>query len=257
MINSDYHLLKVLRISAPQLKNLVIHNNDPMLVGYCKIELCTPNLLSLELQGYLYKDYYVENLPSLVSANIRFVDNMNARERSRVQNLIKVLKSLYNVTTLQLYNWNIQNLPKCQDIKDELPNSFYNLRSLKFVSGRNYSCIHVIEELLKRSPIIETLVLQISQAFCYPGTGQERGEESSFQCLFPHLRFVEVQNLRGLKSEHKFLKSLLENAVVLEKLTIGPSTTLSRYQEMESANIRNHLQSLPKASSSVRILFLD
>ncbi|PIA34082.1 hypothetical protein AQUCO_03900173v1 [Aquilegia coerulea] len=87
-----HHDLKILRICAPQLNNLVIYNYHAV---SCKIMICTPNLTSLKLIFSCYKDYFIENLSSLVTANIEV-------SRLSTEILITVLNGLRNAKTLTI-----------------------------------------------------------------------------------------------------------------------------------------------------------
>ncbi|PIA30445.1 hypothetical protein AQUCO_05500014v1 [Aquilegia coerulea] len=96
VLHSCYHKCLILKLFALQLKNLVLDNDREKCVDFCKIKICAPNLNSLKCKGYMYQDYFMEDLSSLVTANVGGI----AGERINVQHVIKLLSGLQNAATL-------------------------------------------------------------------------------------------------------------------------------------------------------------
>ncbi|PIA34076.1 hypothetical protein AQUCO_03900172v1 [Aquilegia coerulea] len=140
----SHHDLKILSICAPQLNNLVISNCR---AASCKIKICSPNLSSLKLILACYKDYFLGNLSSLVTAEI------DASQLS-TKFLVRVLNGLCNVKTLKIFGYRRKTLPGCAKLGQGL-NMFSNLSCLEF-SGFLRS-VRNVTSLLKSSPYIETL----------------------------------------------------------------------------------------------------
>ncbi|PIA31224.1 hypothetical protein AQUCO_05100023v1 [Aquilegia coerulea] len=255
LISCFYKYCEVFNISAPQLKNLVINNEDACYLGDCKIKICTPNLTTLELQGFIYKDYYVERLPSLVHAYIEVSVKKELTQHTSVQHLIEVLKSLDNVTNLELSNRWIQNIPTCQHMANQLPSQFCNLKHLNLLWGEN-SCIRVVTSLLKSSPYVETLIIQVPKVVFHPPIEENWEEYLLSECMLNHLKLIEVRKFHDQKNGLLLVKFLLKAAAVLEKIVIIPSTTLSTDEE-QLHKISISVHSLPRSSSSAKIVFVN
>ncbi|PIA35775.1 hypothetical protein AQUCO_03500264v1 [Aquilegia coerulea] len=136
---------------------------------------------------------------------------------------------------------------------DRLPHTFHNLKCLKLVL-RNDTYINLVANLLKRSPHLETLILEVVKDV----TIKNWGDELSFESKFHHLKSIEIKdisdclNLKNCGNLFKLLEFLLKNAVVLENVILTDNEELSS-GDLEELNKK--LQAIPRASSSVTILF--
>lgn len=100
MCHCDHHWLKVLDIAAPRLRTLAM-DNTPFGTCHCIIKISTPNLTLLDFGGCLYRDYYMENFPSLVTAKM-MINSFSFKSDARLQGLVHMVEGICNVTTLQL-----------------------------------------------------------------------------------------------------------------------------------------------------------
>ncbi|XP_039049966.1 F-box/FBD/LRR-repeat protein At1g13570-like [Hibiscus syriacus] len=77
-------------------------------------------------------------------------------------------------------------------------------------------------KMLSKSPRTEMLAPAMEQ------TSVERyknfWEDDHWSSLFGHLRLVTVSDITGVKTEMDFLKFLLSNSPVLERLTLKPAS---------------------------------
>lgn len=67
------------------------------------------------------------------------------------------------------------------------------------------------------------------------------------KCLLSSLKRVNYQNLHGTNTEIWFLKFLLENAIVLEKMNVYWSKS-SIHDPMNQNETENQLHALPRGS---------
>ncbi|PIA38076.1 hypothetical protein AQUCO_02800013v1 [Aquilegia coerulea] len=229
--------LNVLIISAQQLKTLSVID----IISGTKIKICTPNLTSLHLEGQLYDDYFLDNFPSLASACVQLF--VTGHDDAHLY--CKVLKGLYNVTTLTLSSdWDEVSL--CPSAQEQLiPIPFRNLRHLKL----HGCCGNAVANLLKFTPHIETLFWKTASE---EDIAAFYGGQFPLNCLLCELKYVEVHNLRGCEDELKLLEFIMKNASVIKIVDITPSA-----EEKEVTEFSNKLQSLSRASSSVNINFLS
>ncbi|KAF5184367.1 hypothetical protein FRX31_026047 [Thalictrum thalictroides] len=248
----DHGHLDSFIISTVQLKNLVVENSSWANNESCRININTPNLQVLNCIGSMYKDYVLENLPSLVTVNI-------GSGEMHAYCLVNVLKELYNATTLTISVWqslvDVQDLLVSPDMLDQLPNQFYNLKYLKLASWHSH-CIGAIAKLLQISPYIESLVWEIRKGYYFSLEERKYDEHLFSECKFDHLKFIEIKNLKVCKEEFKLLKVLLGKGIVLESIVITPSLVTSQRKQKNLEEFMEKLQSLPRASSSMTISFL-
>ncbi|PIA31390.1 hypothetical protein AQUCO_05000055v1 [Aquilegia coerulea] len=149
--NCDHQHLKLLTVTAPQLKNLVVNNY--LRNASCEINLCTPNLVTLKIHGS-YKKYSLGNFSALFSASI----GENSK-KLRSEYLIEVLRGLHMVTTLELAGY-YETLSESRHMLDELLSPFSNLRCLKLIGQGRRSFIQALKSFMKSAPSIQTLVLE-------------------------------------------------------------------------------------------------
>ncbi|KAF9611136.1 hypothetical protein IFM89_027144 [Coptis chinensis] len=69
LVNWKHMYLTSISISAPQLKYLLVESYYAYAESG-KIKICAPSLTSLKLEGHIYEEYCLENLSSLVTAEI-------------------------------------------------------------------------------------------------------------------------------------------------------------------------------------------
>ncbi|KAL5716271.1 hypothetical protein ACHQM5_017987 [Ranunculus cassubicifolius] len=239
------HLISF-NISIPQLKILTVKNIDTELVksvGSCKIKISTPNLTILWLKCCSFDNYVIENCDSLVSAKVEFASGTLLGDDRKAS-----LRCFKNVTRLELSNWTREICLEFQDMLDQMPDIFCNLRSLKLVKWHQPCFIHVSASLLSRSINIEYLVLELIQGNSNPTIDSEDIMKLvSFQCMFDHLKSVEILYFTECQVEMKLLESLLKNAKSLEELTVVVnSSTNTRVRLKECAR---KIYAFPKASS--------
>ncbi|KAF8380604.1 hypothetical protein HHK36_028092 [Tetracentron sinense] len=125
---------------------------------------------------------------------------------------------------------------------------FYNLKNLKLMPGVDKCHIQVIIILLKCSPNLEALLIEFVEMSEWENYWKSQDEDVT--CLAYHLKTVEISNCEGQENELEFVKFLLKNGRVLEKMTIFLSTDLE-----EQMKITQKVLAFPKASSSVAISF--
>ncbi|KAI3846198.1 hypothetical protein MKX03_010568, partial [Papaver bracteatum] len=74
----------------------------------------------------------------------------------------------------------------------------------------------------------------------------------SLPCMIDHLKYAEIQGVRGCLNELKFLEFLLTNAVALEKLDLTPCLRCSKQEVL--MKFHEKLLRYPSASKDTKIL---
>ncbi|PIA35555.1 hypothetical protein AQUCO_03500127v1 [Aquilegia coerulea] len=243
--NCCHQYLEDINISALQLKYLkVINKHDSIFVGpyQCELKICAPNLTSLECIGYMYQNYHLENLSSVVFARI---DTKKYRDHNTKTFLVMALKNLFRGLTFA----DLQTLFKPVVI------SFPNLKYLKLTEWRHDCFISTLAKLFEGFSCIETLVMErMKVSYKPPKQEVHWGKQLVFNCMLHKLKSVRMQNLKGCENELRFIEVLLEKAMVLEDIAITTTKEHTSDSEKKLEEFIKKLQSLPKASSSATIL---
>ncbi|KAI3906714.1 hypothetical protein MKW92_005091, partial [Papaver armeniacum] len=169
--------------SSLSLKYFQLDNYESSGPTDTTVKLCAPNLISIICKDYMSQDYFVENLSSLVTADIgmrvKYADEDPKPERPKIYSelatdvkelyrarMIKLLKAVRNVTDLTLSSSPgfLEVVSGSLDLLAGDPYfQFCNLRFLKVVTWVSRNCMNVIAYLVKISPHIESIFLTIEQ----------------------------------------------------------------------------------------------
>ncbi|KAI3850811.1 hypothetical protein MKX03_028524 [Papaver bracteatum] len=287
----DENLTSKLFSSCPVLESLVLTNcslKHFKLDNYdtyesideyaITVKLSAPNLASLICKDYMSRDYALENLSSLITADIgmRVKDNYEdyTPEKPKIYSelsmavkelygarMINFLRAVRNVMDLKLSSPGLLEVVSGSlDLLASGPSfHFSNLRFLKVetwvISLWRYSGpTNAVAYLVRISPNIESIFLTIELAKL--NTNDTEGGwiagSSSFPCLH-HLKFVRIQGIQGCLNELKFLQVLLEKAIVMEKVTLICRKTKSPKRAALLMEFKEMLLAYPSASASVSI----
>ncbi|KAL5979289.1 hypothetical protein ACLOJK_019187 [Asimina triloba] len=218
--------IKRINISAPQLKSLIITNYYGR---YCSpLKISAPNLLHLEYNGHMPKEFCIENLQNLLDA-VASWDAVPSGASGR-----EFRKGLLRVGTQEI-------LSGVTDLKMHLPTSFSNLKFLElvFVTSK-IDAFEAITLLLKFCPYIETLVIEMK----INDGGCQESEYYPREWKLNKLKVVEIKQFEGSHIELKLIKLLLKSAMVLERMIFtAPKLDLQKLKE-----ISLKLQTYPRAS---------
>ncbi|PRQ38749.1 putative F-box domain, FBD domain, leucine-rich repeat domain, L domain-containing protein [Rosa chinensis] len=217
-LSIDAHLMKKdvkIWISAPELKTLrtrILVNDDERKVK--GISINAPKLENL----FVYTDltrYILRNAKSLVKANIELTD---FEENLSPELLNRATALLAGVSSVEYLHISGPNYVACS-----LPN-FCNLKQLKLILfGCSY--LEYVMELLKRSPKLEDLVLDIDVRSWYreeyvEGYEPFKPPEIVPICVVSHLKTVSITHITGHDDQLGVVKYLLKYGQVLRNMTI-------------------------------------
>ncbi|KAI3855063.1 hypothetical protein MKX03_018457 [Papaver bracteatum] len=216
-----------LKISLPQLKHFEF--NSPEEECNCEVTLHAPSLSSFIFNSHLSTSFTLENLSSLVTAdveiNVYWKDQM---PNSCAQRLMRFFRGLHKVKILTLRHSFIKAL---ESVSLQIPQECY-------YDPREYP--HFDEVKINHENV---------EDYWYAGL--------SSQCMICHLKFVEIDGLRGCIYELKFLEILLKHATVLEKVALAYHSTTKQdwLREKRMKKFNEMLLTFPRASKNINFLF--
>ncbi|KAF9589176.1 hypothetical protein IFM89_019492 [Coptis chinensis] len=234
--NCGLHESDRLVVCGTQLKELEINGvfaceDNHYCEKICKIVVSAPLLKSFKCSGYIGNEYLLEDLSSLDKAEAdmevrrSYFDDWEenvvipfGRKKRLGMNMVKFLDGISNAKSLTLSAWVIEVLPRVVEVH---PTSF-SARHLKVKTWLSKYSIQGIKYLLENSCNLETLIVEITKPKVKTAEiweSQEAAEVVS-DYRFCKLRFVEIRNFQGYVNELELFKSMLKNAVALEKLTV-------------------------------------
>ncbi|KAI3938795.1 hypothetical protein MKW98_011947 [Papaver atlanticum] len=245
-------------------------------------KLYAPSLASFVLKGYMPTSFTLENLSSLVRADMRILwikredigdgvfPEIRAEKKKEyyTQLTLRFLRGFHNVRVLTLNGSFLKALGGSPDILDSQPLEFYHLQFLKLSGGSSRESLRTIFYMLKISPNIKALYLrlgpQVSRCVdpVYPFYHELNAEDIKGLalpcCMIHHLKVVKIKYLRGRVNELNLLATLLKHSMVLEKVILC-SRCLNKYhlkeKEEEMEKFREMLLTFPRASANVVISY--
>ncbi|OVA07742.1 F-box domain [Macleaya cordata] len=245
------------------------------------LKLYAPNLTSFICKSYMSHDYALENLSSLVTADIHLMVEDEEEDETSVtystlsvevkqlyaQNIMKLLRALHTVKDLTLSPSLLEVVSGAPNLLDSQPPQFCNLRCLMLGTFLSRDCFPAITYLFRISPNMESLYLIIKKCSdepqMYPFYDEINSKSANIDdweaglllpCMLYHLEFVKIIGVQGCINELKFLEILLKNAMVLKTVVL--------YLKCECPgdmkwimNFSEKLLTFPRASSNVAFMF--
>ncbi|KAI3935644.1 hypothetical protein MKW98_022652 [Papaver atlanticum] len=256
----DENLTSKLFSSCPVLESLVLtecsikFDFSSLSLKHFQLDNCDDVFIcskspSLICKDYMSQDYSLENLSSLVTADI----GMKVKELYGAR-MIKFRRAVSNVADLTLSSPGF--LEVVSGSLDSLGDPYFqfnNLRFLKVETWVSSNCMNAIAYLVRVSPNIESICLTIEQKEL--NTNNPGGDcivGSQFPCLH-FLKFVQIQGIQGCLNELKFLQVLLNKAIVLEKVTLLCYKRDSSDRAAQLMEFKEMLLAFRSTSSSVSI----
>uniref|UniRef100_A0A5B7CCT0 Putative F-box/RNI/FBD-like domains-containing protein n=1 Tax=Davidia involucrata TaxID=16924 RepID=A0A5B7CCT0_DAVIN len=209
LIEADNEL--TFSICASALKRLTIETGG----DDCKFEINAPALQYLNFKDHVFEDFSVQNLSSLVQANV-YLSDIYDIDCVFSDIVFKLLEQPSNVKFLFLSGQTMEALSFSSDYNHP---TFHNLKRLEVDVG----CCdwHVLPKLLEGSDDLEVLVFSKGDMEDYPHESCWTQPQSVPKCLSLHLTTFVISGFEGCKDELKLVKYILKNAQVLKTMTIN------------------------------------
>ncbi|KAI3871378.1 hypothetical protein MKW92_017299 [Papaver armeniacum] len=173
-----------------------------------------PNLMSITIDDGIRKSLEVDSFPSLLDADIH---RMYSEQNDVVDVIPNFVKKLSNVKHLKLSGFDLEDL--------KLPNvqsfpTFINLITLEvcFIKTQHVGSLFAF---LQFTPILESLVFG---EVCYADFEDTLTLDVVPHCLLMHLKTVEFQDFKRHLKELDLVQLFLQNARVLQTVTIEISS---------------------------------
>ncbi|PIA33072.1 hypothetical protein AQUCO_04200078v1 [Aquilegia coerulea] len=246
---------KILSISAPQLNTLKMDGNSLE-----SIVIFAPKLVYFEIHSASpVSIMFDDNEKSIDDA---IIDTRLASYKSFIQmiNMLKHARYL-NFSSCFLSSF-FEELEKHGSILKNIQSPFHNLKWLKIETDFCTNGIIFINNLLKHSPQIGTVILVNileQKKYSLPSVYQAGTNNVWFDYKVSRLKLVEMKGFRGSANEMKLVKHFLKNAKVIEKLIImvAKFDEHSSKSNKEMMKLGRKLLTYPRASSTVGILFFQ
>ncbi|KAI3895683.1 hypothetical protein MKW98_025474 [Papaver atlanticum] len=214
-----------------------------------KVKIDAPNLVSFKCRDYVSKCYVLENLASLVTADINV--GATKEEAAKIKDYAKnnwlLTSALSSVKELRLTEAFLCICKICSSVSAKVSLQFSNLRFVKLETFLSRNVIRALGWLFYMSPNIESLAVVI--------TGMPKSDipdnEDYWAGVSPdHLRSVEIRGLTGhFNNELKFVEILFKKAVILENMVLF--SCKKSMTDKRLITFREKLPTLPRASSNV------
>ncbi|GLT67351.1 hypothetical protein SLA2020_396660 [Shorea laevis] len=252
------------KISNSSLRRLTLQDYYTELSDqFVQIMICAPNLLLFKCTSGLRLDVILCNLSSLEDAHINV--RAYAHEVYLVSYRVRVLKLLLGiqgVKSLFLSNHTIEALSYGGNLHADLP-TFHNLKFLQ-VDWPSVEYPREFEDTIQ-TPKELMDILQKTPNLNYLGMreglepdalSQEKEILNSIpQCFISSLKRLDIAAFDGTATDVHFLKYLLENATLLQKMSIFCTEKLSANLEKQE-EIKNELELFCADTTSCVIEFL-
>ncbi|XP_020207707.1 F-box/FBD/LRR-repeat protein At3g14710 isoform X2 [Cajanus cajan] len=210
------------------------------------IKIVAPYLADFSYEGDLEQDIILLNSPSVRSASVVIVideDKMDRIEKLGFQ-VHKLLAQIREVEQMKLLFYKF--LMHAKDIFTHLP-TFGRLTYLQLNEVTGEALLNI----LHNSPILNTLVLQngVSEL-----NKDVLASASVPQCFLTSFKVFQFKEFSGHENELLLTKFVMENAAILEKMTIRTAFWL-RYSDTDMKKVKKDILSIPKCSNFVMIEF--
>ncbi|KAF7116814.1 hypothetical protein RHSIM_RhsimUnG0013100 [Rhododendron simsii] len=261
LTNCGWKNIKTLTISVPTLKRLTIEDDSTDVLS-CVVKIHAPNLMYLEFTSNLKVHFHLCGISSLVNASVDLPHRDVSQQH--VSRAIGVLTGICNVKCLTLSAdtllvclllliYNIASISDAENIMGRLP-TFPNMTNLELNAEYCSDLTVGLINLLEKSPKLQFLDFDKGFDSDY---SHDHGvclmlERVPSCCCFK--RF-SLSCFEGKPAEMHFLRLLLKNATVLEKMTLYCEPILSEDSEKEE-EVNNQLRGFPRRSESCVIELL-
>ncbi|KAK9152178.1 hypothetical protein Syun_010487 [Stephania yunnanensis] len=157
-------------------------------------------------------------------------------------------------SSLSLYSCKVAFEP--QAALKSLSLRFPNLKRLDLKARFSRDCALTIMLLLKTSPKIKTLKIEIVENGSTSTDNEEWWElELSNQCMFHHLEDVEVHGIVGCAAEVKLVEIMLKKATTLKRMVVCCSKKKAANNDW-LMNLSKKLLRIPRASSNIALVII-
>ncbi|VVA35908.1 PREDICTED: F-box/LRR-repeat [Prunus dulcis] len=178
-----------------------------------------PNLCSISFNCCAFDKFVLKNASSLVEFHVDILHKID-RSYRYWNKVVRLLGQAPNVKHLNLQNWWFKFLTS----KDSFPKSFmiHNLNHLELRTGFTQYDLVGMAALLKLCPNLETMMLDYHFKIEEDESLSEELLNKPVELSMPSLKQVTMNVYTGTEDEFNFMKMLIGQGVVLEKIVFVP-----------------------------------
>lgn len=253
-ITMDQNAFDHMVSSCPLLERLTLMNFD----GFTKLKIHAPNLLFFDVGG-IFESVNFEETYHLAIVSIGLYANAGYDyylSFGSAGNLSKFFAHLPRIQRLEVQSYFLKYLAA-----GKVPGRLSTpCMELSFLSIRiNFNDIDENMAalcLLRSSPNLQELeMLARPEEQSVVAASKDLVGDQNDSCLFNQLQIVKVAGISGLKQELNFIKFLLANSPVLEKMTIKPASNEAGWEPIKE--LMKELLRFRRASVQAQIVYLD
>ncbi|XP_057772055.1 F-box/LRR-repeat protein At3g26922-like [Salvia miltiorrhiza] len=242
----SFEISENFNIRSTSLKILEIIGCD--VKAEAELRIWAPDVLSLEISGDVCGSCLLY-VPSLTTATLCFDDFSITREdMAPLEMFHQVFRSIRHVENVSLSYWSFQFLV---DMKvNDTPLQFMNAEFLELCASKDHQMLDVLA-VLEMFPKLKMLIVhQDFQNGCVPI--KVASEMISRSPSLLHLQTVEINVYESYPSISTFVKFLLENAHVLQKMVLR--TNGKEYDQEATILALKELLGMRRSSTSVKLI---
>ncbi|XWS25711.1 hypothetical protein CRYUN_Cryun27aG0091000 [Craigia yunnanensis] len=236
--------------SCPLLERLTLMN----FTGVTHLSINAPNLQFFDIGG-IFDDVSFQNTFHLALISIGLyvdIDNDENDARNTSSKLLKFFVNLPHIRRLEVQSYFLKYLA-IGNVPSRLPNPCVDLNYLSIrIDFDDFEENSAALCLLRSCPNLQELEMLARPE---EQTSTERStnfwEDDHWSSLFAYLRLVKVSGISGVKSEMDFIKFMLSNSPVLERLTVKPASQDGEWELMKE------LLRFRRASIYAEVIYLD
>lgn len=203
--------MKELKICSSRLKRLSLLYFHSQNEEEESVEICAPNLVSFRIVCFEMWMYSLKETGSLVEAYVEFM-----HEERHYKYWSKVVRFLTGVKHLVVENWWFRLHSSLEISPENLV--FNNLTSVELRTGYTTYDLLGIAALLECSPNLETLIVNVLLKIDEDESLSEELLKRPIKFSMPSLREVKIKSFSDAQLLFNFMKLLIEQRVVLEKI---------------------------------------
>lgn len=202
---------------CPLLKKLLLRH----ITGCTRLKIRARELVNLTIEGAL-DDIHFKSTPLLVTASIKLLTVADSLVTDGTGGrMVKVLGRIPSIQRLELLDHTLQNLavgdvPVCLPVLCPVKHLVIHINFEDMQEMLAAFCI------FRSSLLMEKLDIKAISRKEIAGVSAEGFWEvqEGFNCTFGHLKSVELTDFTGITSELKFIKFILANAPILERMDV-------------------------------------
>lgn len=249
-VTFDQDVFENLISSCPDLERLYLRD----IVGLSRIKVNVPKLQVFIFEGSI-EDISFENtfnLAEVVFSYYENVKNTQSQALDNSSNLLKFFVNLSNIEMLRLNDYSLKYLAVGIG-PHKLPQPCIKLHNLTmYINLNNFEESITSLSLLSSTPNLEEIEITVCpDEQAVDGIDTNFWQDGCWNCSFDKLRFVRITGIAGAKPELDFMKFLISNSPVLERMEVTPASTSVRWE------LVTKLLSFRRASNRAEIIYMD